>query len=97
MSECTFLELRCKEVVNVVDGRRLGHIIDMVFELHSGRILGLVVPATKGFWSSMFKGGHELFIPYERICKVGSDTILVELFSGHHPGVHSNAIVEVGR
>lgn len=68
----------------MVDGRCLGHVIDMIFELHSGRILGLVVPAGKGFWS-MFKGGHELFIPYENICKVGSDTILVELF-GCQPG-----------
>ena len=45
--EATFLELRCKEVVNILDGRRLGHIIDMVFELGSARVLGFIVPGEK--------------------------------------------------
>ena len=30
--ETTFLEMRAKEVINVVDGRLLGHIIDVVFD-----------------------------------------------------------------
>ena len=72
MQECSFLELRCKEVVNVVDGRRLGHVTDVV--------LGLVVPGNKSFWN-VFKNGTELFIPFTQICKIGDDTILVELYS----------------
>lgn len=78
--ESSFLELRCKEVVNVVDGKRLGHIVDIVFELHTGRITGLVVPGDKNFWN-VFKSGGEIFIPYTQICKIGDDTILVELYS----------------
>ena len=78
--ESSFLELRCKEVVNVVDGKRLGHIVDIVFELSTGQIVGLVVPGDKNFWN-VFKSGGELFIPYNQICKIGDDTILVELYS----------------
>ena len=78
--ESSFLELRCKEVVNVVDGKRLGHIVDIVFELSTGQIAGLVVPGDKNFWN-VFKSGGELFIPYNQICKIGDDTILVELYS----------------
>lgn len=78
--ESSFLELRCKEVVNVVDGKRLGHIVDIVFELQSGNICGLVVPGDKNFWN-VFKSGGEIFIPYSQICKIGDDTILVELYS----------------
>lgn len=78
--ESSFLELRCKEVVNVVDGKRLGHIVDIVFELASGQIIGLVVPGDKNIWN-VFKGGGEVFIPYNQICKIGDDTILVELYS----------------
>lgn len=78
--ESSFLELRCKEVINVVDGKRLGHIIDIVFELSTGIISGLVVPGDKNFWN-VFKSGSEIFIPYSQICKIGDDTILVELYS----------------
>lgn len=78
--ESSFLELRCKEVVNVVDGKRLGHIVDIVFELASGRITGLVVPGDRNIWN-VFKSGGEIFVPYNQICKIGDDTILVELYS----------------
>ncbi len=78
--ESSFLELRCKEVVNVVDGKRLGHIVDIVFELSTGTITGLVVPGDKNIWN-VFKSGGEIFVPYNQICKIGDDTILVELYS----------------
>ena len=78
--ESSFLEFRCKEVVNVVDGKRLGHIVDIVFELKTGNITGLVVPGDKNFWN-VFKSGDQIFIPYSQICKIGDDTILVELYS----------------
>ncbi len=77
--ESSFLELRCKEVINVVDGRKLGHIIDIVFDLGSGRICGFVVPGNQNFWN-IFKNNNELFIPFSQICKIGEDSILVEIF-----------------
>lgn len=78
--ECSFLELRCKEVVNVVDGKRLGHITDIVFDLQSAKICGLVLPNSKSFWN-VFKSGQDIFIPFTQICKIGEDTILVEFYS----------------
>jgi len=77
--DTSFLELRCKEVVNVVDGRRLGHIVDVIFNLETGCLQGVVVPGQKSFWN--FKGGVDLFIPLCQIVKVGEDTVLVELFA----------------
>ncbi len=74
--EISFSELRCKTVVNLVDGRRLGHIIDFVFEQNTAKVLGVVVPGGKG---GLFKSREDLFIPYQCICKIGFDTILVEL------------------
>ncbi len=78
------MELRCKEIVNVVDGRRLGHIVDVIFNLENGCLQGVVVPGEKNFWN-VFKNGAELFIPLSQIVKVGSDAILVELFSNPPP------------
>lgn len=83
--ENSFLELRSKEVINVTDGKKLGHIIDLVFELPSGRIKGLVVPiCEKGF--NLFKPTQQAFIPFNQICKIGDDTILVEVFSDTNGG-----------
>ena len=83
--DTSFLELRCKEVVNVVDGRRLGHIVDICFNLQSGCVQGIVVPGEKSFWN-VFKSGMELFIPISQIVKVGEDAILVELYGTNNQG-----------
>ena len=76
--EATFIELRCKEVVNVIDGRRLGHITDMVFDLGSARVLGFILPGEKTGWN-IFKNVDQLFVPYGCIVRIGEDTILIEL------------------
>ena len=84
--ETSFLELRCKEVVNVVDGRRLGHVVDVVFDLSNGCLLGVVVPGERSFWN-VFKTGAELFIALSQIVKVGEDAVLVELYSTNAPSI----------
>ena len=78
--DTSFLELRCKEVVNVVDGRKLGHIVDVLFNLQTGCLLGVVVPGQKSF----FKSGAELFIALSQIVKIGEDAVLVELFANQN-------------
>jgi YlmC/YmxH family sporulation protein len=76
--ESSFLELRCKEVVNILDGRKLGHIVDVVFDLGSARVLGFTLPAEKSGWN-IFKNSNQLFLPYGCIVRIGEDAILVEL------------------
>ena len=82
--ETTFLELRCKEVVNVIDGRRLGHVTDVVFSLSTFCVQGIVVPGDKNGWN-IFKKGSELFIPFKQVIKIGEDMILVEVFGTSQP------------
>lgn len=77
--ETTFCELRGKEVINVMDGKRLGRIIDLVFETNCGKILGFVVPCYNKSWN-IFKNSNDIFIPYKNVCKIGDDVILVEIF-----------------
>lgn len=77
-TDITFCELRTKEVINIVDGKRLGNIVDIVFCAKTGRIKGFVVPAySRGF--NLFKCGEDIFIPYQNVCKIGDDVILVQL------------------
>ncbi len=77
--EVTFCELRAKEVVNVYDGKRLGRMIDMVIDTTCARVLGIVVPNDHSMMN-IFKSNTDIFIPYNRICKIGKDVILVELY-----------------
>lgn len=78
--ETTFLELKCKQVINVVDGKTLGRIVDVVMDIKSCKILGLIVPSPTSGWLSCFRSGKEIFIPFDCICKIGVDVILVELY-----------------
>lgn len=71
-------ELKLKQVVNVYDGKALGHICDVIFDDCYGKLLGFVVPGIKKFWD-IFWPSNDIFIPFQNICKIGIDTILVEL------------------
>ncbi len=74
--EISYCELRSKTVINLSDGRKLGRIIDLVYDEYTAKVLGLVVPGGK---SGFFRAREDVFIPYHCICKIGEDTILVEL------------------
>lgn len=64
-------------VVNVVDGKDLGRIQDISFT-ESGKILGIVTPSGGGGFKGIIKC-ESLFIPWNKICKIGDDVILVSL------------------
>ncbi|HHX77402.1 MAG TPA: YlmC/YmxH family sporulation protein [Firmicutes bacterium] len=71
-------ELKDREVINVVDGRRLGVICDLELDLEEGVIKAIVVPGT-GKIFGLFGGDRDYIIPWRNIIKIGIDTILVEL------------------
>lgn len=77
--ETTFCELKGKEVINVTDGKRLGRIIDLVFETNCCKVLGFIVPSYNKSWN-IFKNSDDIFIPCKNICKIGEDVILVDIF-----------------
>lgn len=73
----TFCEMTKKTVVNVADGRTLGNVCDMAFGSNGG-VIGFVVPGKKSFFKSI-TSSETIFIPWNRIVKIGSDTVLVSL------------------
>ena len=78
--EATFLELKAKQVINTVDGKCLGHITDIVFDVVCAKALGFVVPQPNQGFLGLFRGGKDIFIPFDCVCKIGVDVILVELY-----------------
>ena len=76
--ECRIAELRCKEVINVKDGARLGFVSDVAIETESGRVVAITVPGKAGI--SLFgSSANDYVIPWDAICRIGDDIILVEL------------------
>ncbi|MCL1944474.1 MAG: YlmC/YmxH family sporulation protein [Firmicutes bacterium] len=71
----SFAELRAKEVINSIDGKRFGRIIDIVFGTRDGKILGLVVPPVRK--NIIFRNNEPIFLPWESVEKIGEDIILV--------------------
>jgi len=71
-------ELRSREVVNIIDGKRLGFPTDLEIEPETGRITAIVVPEP-GKFSWFFGKAGEIVVPWENIKKIGLDVILVEL------------------
>lgn len=76
--EMSFCQLKNKDVINVCDGKNYGNIIDITFDTCCGKILGIIVPYNKSFFQ-IFKSSNNIFIPYNRICKIGKDIILVDI------------------
>jgi len=72
-----FSKLRQKEVVNILDGARLGVICDLVIDETCGKICAIVVPGQLRF-SFFFKGERDTVIPWQNIRKIGEDVVLVE-------------------
>lgn len=70
-------ELRARDVVNTVDGRRLGVIKDIDLDLEEGKVRGLILPGTGRF--SFFGRNEDIVVPWERIRVIGVDCILVDI------------------
>lgn len=77
VKQFTFTDMSKKAVINVADGRELGHVCDMVFN-NCGAVQGFVVPGKKSFLKSI-TSADSVFIPWNKIVKIGSDVILVQL------------------
>ena len=70
-------ELRTKEVINVLNGRRLGIIMDLDLDLEEGCVKGLIIPGQQRFLG-LFGADSSVYIPWEQVIRIGDDVILVE-------------------
>ena len=73
-----FCQLRCREVINVCDGCRLGYVSDLEIELESGRVLCLIVPCP-GHFFGLLPSREVYVIPWPCIRRIGCDLILVDV------------------
>lgn len=76
--KCRIADLRCKEVINICDGFRLGFVCDVIINVMTWQILSIVVPGRCKFFG-LFGREDDFIIPCECIRKIGDDIILVEV------------------
>lgn len=73
---CSFSDLRDKEVINLRDGRKLGCVMDIDFDIPTGRICRIILPPP-GKMALFASSKSNLYIPWDKIEKIGDDAILV--------------------
>jgi YlmC/YmxH family sporulation protein len=71
-------DFQSKDVINIVDGKKLGQVSDLELDLRQGRIDAIVVPH-QGKFFGFFGGGTDIVIPWRNIVKIGLDVVLVKL------------------
>ena len=70
-------KLRCREVICICDGSRLGYVSDVEVLLPQGQVSAIVVPG-RGRFFGLLRCPDEYVIPWRNICRIGDDIILVD-------------------
>lgn len=73
---CTIEDIRCKEIINIKSGRRIGYADDIEFDTCTAKICRIIVYGRNRFFGLL--GREEDFkICWSDIEIIGEDTILV--------------------
>ncbi len=73
-------QLLGKRIVNIYDGEIMGSVgdSDLIINPENGNIEGLILPY--GAEKMFAKGGRaELNIPWTKVCKIGTEVIVVDI------------------
>lgn len=62
----------------MLDGKRLGLIEDLEIDLAAGRVKDIIIPGG-GKLLGIFGRDNDVYVPWEKIVKIGLDVILVDL------------------
>ena len=68
-------EFQNKDVINIIDGKNIGNIVDCKVDITTGEIKSFLLVPYKGVFS--FKGNGKIEIEYKNIERIGEDVILV--------------------
>lgn len=73
---CRFDDLRCKEIINIKTGCKLGYPDDIEFDTCTAKICKIIVYGKAKFFG-LFGREEDFVIPWCDIEIIGQDTILV--------------------
>ncbi len=70
-------ELGLRDIVNMVDGAKMGPIKDVHIDLETGKVVSLVLSGGRKYFG-LLKAGNDVVVPWEKVKKIGVDAVLVE-------------------
>ena len=76
--QCKIADLRCKEVINIHTGFRLGFVCDVIVNVGTGQLVAILVPGPCRIFG-LFGREDDYLIPWECIRKIGDDIILIDI------------------
>lgn len=76
ISSFRIVDLRCKEVINIKDGFRLGYVCDVEIEICSGKVIALIVPGKLKCFGLLGRE-DDYVVPWEAVEQIGEDIILI--------------------
>lgn len=76
--QCKIADLRCKEVINICNGFRLGFVCDVIINVITGHLVAILVPGPCKFLG-IFGREDDYLIPWDCIRRIGDDLILVNI------------------
>lgn len=68
-------DLQSKDIINMLDGKKIGNIVDARFNVATGNIEKLIIEPSKSLFSMK---NASLEIDFSKIKKIGEDVILIE-------------------
>ena len=74
--QCRITDLRCKEIINICDGGRIGFVEDVDIILPEGRVCALIAYGRGRFFGLL--RGEEDYTPRACTKQLGDDIILVD-------------------
>ena len=73
----TMSELKCREVINICDGCRIGFVSDLELDCTGGNVVAIIVPGKAKFFG-LFGREDDYVIPWLCCKRIGDDLILVD-------------------
>ena len=77
--------VRCKEIINLCTGHRLGFVGDVDIDLSTGKLMALIVPGRCRFFGILGRE-EDYVIPFENISRIGDDIILAQVEGEYRRG-----------
>ena len=76
--KCRIADLRCKEVIDIHNGFRLGFVYDVLVDVDTGRIVAIIVPGPCRYLGILGRE-DDYIISWEHIRRIGEDIILIDI------------------
>ena len=71
-------ELSKKDIINIKDGKRIGNIVEVEFDINIGYMIRFIIESSNVI-KSIFSSAEELTIKFSQIKKLGEDVILIDI------------------